>query len=91
MRDLPAGNRTEDAAINERSLREQRVVITKDEGFVDLFLLRHKPYKLPLVAMGNISNRELERLFQDNLEAIVRAFETCDFVELDWTALICRR
>lgn len=35
-RDLPTGNRTGDATINELSLREQRVVITKDEDFVDL-------------------------------------------------------
>ena len=90
-RDLPGGNRTGDAAINELSLHEQRVVITKDEDVVDLFLLRHEPYKLLLVATGNISNRELDRLFQDNLEEIVRAFETCDFVELDRTALICHR
>lgn len=88
-RDLPEGNRTTDAVINEISLREQRVVVTKDEDFVDLFLLRHQPYKLLLVATGNISNRELEQLFQDNLEAIVKAFETYDFVEIDQTALIC--
>ena len=87
--DLPRGNQTEDGTINELSLREQRVVITKDEDFVDTFLLRHQPHKLLLVATGNISNRELERLFQDNLERIVQAFETYDFIELDRTALIC--
>ena len=90
-RDLPTGNRTGDVAINELSLREQRVVITKDEDFVDLFLLRHELYNLLLVATGNISNRELEQLFQNNLEEIVKAFKTCDFVELDRTALICHR
>ena len=88
-KDLPEGNRTGDATINELSLREQRVVITKDEGFVDTFLLRHQPYKLLLVATGNISNRELEQLFQNNLEGIVQAFETYDFIEFDRTALIC--
>ena len=88
-RDLPQGNRTTDAVINEVSMREQRVVVTKDEDFVDLFLLRHQPYKLLLVATGNISNRELEQLFQDNLESIVKAFETYDFVEVDRTTLIC--
>lgn len=67
------------------------MVITKDEDFVDLFLLRHEPYKLLLVATGNIDNRELEQLFRDNLEEIVKAFETCDFIELDRTALICHR
>ena len=37
------------------------------------------------------NNRELERLFQDNFEEIVKALETCDFIELDRTALICHR
>ena len=81
--DLPRGNRTGDTAINELSMREQRAVITKDEDFVDMFLLRHQPYKLLLVSTGNISNEELEQLFQNNLEAILKSFETHDFVELD--------
>ena len=33
-RDLPTGNRTEDADVNELSLREARVVVTKDADFV---------------------------------------------------------
>ena len=87
--DLPKGNRTGDTAINELSVREQRTVVTKDEDFVDMFLLRHQPYKLLLVATGNISNRELDQLFRNNLQAIVSAFETYDFVELDRTSLTC--
>jgi predicted nuclease of predicted toxin-antitoxin system len=90
-RELPGGNRTGDAVVNELSISEQRVVITKDEDFIDTFFLRHQPYKLLLVATGNISNRELERLFQDNLEDIVKLFETYDFVEFDRAALICHR
>ena len=89
--ELPEGNRTGDTAINELSVREQRVVIIKDEDFVDTFLLRQQPYKLLLVATGNISNRELEQLFQNNLEDVVKLFETYDFVEIDRTALICHR
>lgn len=33
-RDLPRGNRTPDAVINDLSVREQRIVVTKDEDFV---------------------------------------------------------
>jgi predicted nuclease of predicted toxin-antitoxin system len=88
-RDLPAGNRTGDAAINDLSLAELRVVVTKDGDFVDTFLLRHQPYKLLLVATGNITNRDLERILQENLEQIVAAFEQYDFIELGRTALIC--
>jgi len=90
-RDLSGGNCTGDAAINEVSLREQRVVLTKDADFVDMFLLRHVPYKLLLVSTGNIGNGALERLFHDNIEEMVKAFETCDFVEIDRAALICHR
>lgn len=88
-RDLPDGNRTVDEIINQISLHDQRVVVTKDGDFVDTFLLRHMPYKLLLVATGNLSNKELERLFRDNLESIVNAFEVYDFVEIDGTSIIC--
>ncbi len=36
--DLPEGNRTTDHMINELSLREERIVVTKDEDFVTSFL-----------------------------------------------------
>ena len=54
--DLPLGNRTPDAVINELSVREERVVVTKDEDFVDSFFLHHQPYKLLLISTGNINN-----------------------------------
>ncbi len=88
-RDLPKGNRTGDSTLNAISLQEQRTVISKDEDFVNLFLLRRQPYKLLLVSTGNITNMELEQLFKNNLHAIVSGFETCDFIELDRTTLIC--
>jgi predicted nuclease of predicted toxin-antitoxin system len=68
-RDLPMGNRTGDTVINELSMQEQRTVITKDEDFVDVFLLRHRPYKLLLVSSGNISNKELEQIFRKTSKA----------------------
>lgn len=88
-RDLPEKNRTIDTVINRLSIREQRIVITKDEDFVDSLLLRHEPYKLLLLATGNIDNKELQKLIQDNLDAIIKAFETFDFIELDRTSLTC--
>ena len=54
--DLPGGNATSDTDINELSLREQRVVVTKDADFVQSFLLQNKPYKLllPLLRSAHI-------------------------------------
>ena len=38
--DLPLGNTTPDSEINEISVSERRVVITKDADFVESFLLQ---------------------------------------------------
>ena len=59
--DLPNGNRTTDTELNQRSLLEQRILITKDADFVNSFLLRGEPFQLLLVATGNIRNAELLR------------------------------
>jgi predicted nuclease of predicted toxin-antitoxin system len=80
--DLPNGNRTSDAQVNAISIAEQRVVITKDADFVDSFLLQKLPWKLLLVSTGNISNRDLERLFAANLSSIVNGFLTHDYIEI---------
>jgi predicted nuclease of predicted toxin-antitoxin system len=88
---LPAGNRTPDGRINEISVEEQRIVITKDADFVNSFLLSGVPYKLLLVSTGNVNNRELESLFAKNLSAIVSALEIYKFVEITRTSLIEHR
>ncbi len=86
--DLPSGNRTQDWRINEISVEEQRIVVTKDADFVNSFLLSGVPYKLLLVSTGNISNRELEGIFAKNLSTIVGALEMFEFVEVTRTSLI---
>jgi predicted nuclease of predicted toxin-antitoxin system len=86
--DLADANRTSDSRINELSLIEQRVVITKDADFVDSFLLSNKPYKLLLVSTGNIPNLDLLNIFDGNLTAITSALSTCHFVEITRTQLI---
>jgi predicted nuclease of predicted toxin-antitoxin system len=90
-RDLPEGNSTPDTVINEISLREQRVVITKDDDFVQSFLLQEKPYKLLLVATGNIKNADLEDLFRQNLSQIIEFLDTHSYIELGRDAIIIHR
>ncbi|MBL8204363.1 MAG: DUF5615 family PIN-like protein [Blastocatellia bacterium] len=86
--DLTQGNRTPDKWINELSLAQQRIVITKDADFVDSFWLRQEPWKLLLVSTGNIHNTELLTLFQANLEQIAAGFEIFDFIEINRTNVI---
>ncbi|MCB0078033.1 MAG: DUF5615 family PIN-like protein [Anaerolineales bacterium] len=81
--DLPQQNRTPDRDITQRSLAERRVVVTKDADFRDAHLLKGAPYKLLLVATGNITNNELLALFERNLDLLVATFVDASFVELD--------
>lgn len=86
--DLPDGNGTSDADINEFSTRESRAVITKDTDFVDSFLLFGEPYKLLLISTGNIANAKLEKLFVSQIPAIASAFATYDHLKLTRTTLV---
>jgi predicted nuclease of predicted toxin-antitoxin system len=80
---LTAQNRTTDETLNELSLREHRVVVTKDSDFYYSHLLHGKPWKLLLVRTGNIRTRDLKALFQTHLAAIIVALEQNSLVLLD--------
>jgi predicted nuclease of predicted toxin-antitoxin system len=80
---LTAQNRTPDKVLNDLSLREQRVVVTKDSDFYHSHLLSGRPWKLLLVRTGNIRARDLKSLFQTHLAEIVAALEQNSLVELD--------
>src|SRR5712692_2688741 len=86
--DLPDGNRTTDRVINELSLKEQYIVVTKDSDFVESFLLRREPWKLLLISTGNISNASLEALFAATIQRVVEGFDAFDFIEMERTRLI---
>jgi len=81
-RDLPTRNRTPDHIINDLSQSERRVVVSKDTDFYYSHLLHHKPWKLLLIRTGNMSTRDLKRLFQRHLSAIIGLLETNSVVEL---------
>ncbi|MBE9226224.1 DUF5615 family PIN-like protein [Phormidium sp. LEGE 05292] len=87
-RDLPLSNATPDTEVNSISIQESRIVITKDSDFFDSFLIHQEPYKLLLVTTGNITNAELEALFQNNLPQLVQFFTQHSLIEMSRTALI---
>src|ERR1043166_1892126 len=86
-RDLPDANKTKDKVLNEISLRDQRVVITKDTDFYYSHILQGRPWKLLLVRTGNLRTRDLAARFQSNLSTIVAALSTHSLVELDQTSV----
>ena len=81
--DLPDRNASRDGKLNEVSMAELRVVITKDTDFYHSHLLQGRPWKLVLVRTGNLGLHATKRMFESHLPAIVTALETYTFVELD--------
>ena len=87
--ELPEGNRTTDQTLIKLSIADQSVLVTKDSDFVQSFLLKREPWKLLLISTGNISNDDLMKLFELNLDQIAESLTAFDFVELNRTNLIC--
>ncbi|MFM2313184.1 MAG: hypothetical protein RLZZ04_2460 [Cyanobacteriota bacterium] len=87
-RDLPQQNATLDTKINDISIEQGRVVITKDSDFVDSFMTIQKPSKLLLVSTGNIRNNELEAIFKNNLSTLVDLLQNNNYVEMNRDEII---
>jgi predicted nuclease of predicted toxin-antitoxin system len=86
--DLPDGNDTTDSEINQISLTEDRIVISKDMDFYDSFTAKKEPYKLLHVKTGNIKNSQLLELFEKNLELIVKELDESSVVQISQNFLI---
>lgn len=86
--DLPKANSTQDQEILELSIRENRIVITKDNDFLDSYLLIGKPEKLIFVSTGNIKNSMLLQLFNSNFESILTLIEKYSLIEINRDEII---
>ncbi|MDR9418533.1 DUF5615 family PIN-like protein [Gracilimonas sp.] len=80
--ELPQKNKTEDAEIIQISVEQDRIVVSKDEDFYKHFILKGKPSKILLLTMGNIINKELISLFEENIEQIEHDLQQNKIVEL---------
>ena len=87
-RELPQQNATSDTQINQISLEQERVVITKDYDFVDSFMTIQKPFKLLLITTGNIRNKDLELIFSKNLSSIVELLQNHSYIEINRNEII---
>ena len=88
--DLPNKNRTKDSEINQISLDEKRVLISKDLDFIESLLISNKPYKLIYVVTGNISNKQLLELFSKNIKKIVDSLNDSRLIELTADSIIVK-
>jgi predicted nuclease of predicted toxin-antitoxin system len=81
--DLPSGNRTSDEMLREIAAKEDRVLVTKDEDFLNSHVLRGHPPMLLFVTTGNISNADLEALLRKEISVIVATFSIATCIEID--------
>lgn len=81
--DLPNKEKTSDKEIKAISKDQNLVVISKDTDFFDSHLIQGVPPKFLFVSTGNITNKELFKLFEKNFENIVTLFETYDLIDID--------
>jgi len=86
--ELPDKNKTTDKQINKLSIKENLIVITKDSDFFDSFLINKEPFKLLLVSTGNIGNKKLLTIFENNFKLIVRHFENNSVLEITENELL---
>lgn len=85
MRDLGAdavhttfyedGHLLDDNIIRRIATEEERIVVTKDADFRDFFLVKGSPPQVLLITTGNISNKDLMRLLEDNYHIIAQLFD----------------
>jgi predicted nuclease of predicted toxin-antitoxin system len=74
--DFPDGHLMADIAIREIAISQNRIVITKDIDFFDLYLAKGIPPRVLLLKFGNISNRDLIIQFDANYKGLLLLFET---------------
>ena len=86
--DLPKKNATPDQDISDLSVKEKRIVISKDSDFYNRYLTKLEPYKLLQISTGNLSTGELIALFDRNLAKIIDEIAHNSVVELTKSSLI---
>jgi len=85
--ELPNKNSTSDKVISEIATSQNRIVITKDNDFLESFLLNSKPDKLIIVRTGNIPNPVLLKIFDENLELIKSMISRSNLIEITRTEI----
>ena len=85
---LPYKEETSDKEIRDLSVEQDRIVISKDSDFLDSHLIVGMPKKFLYISTGNIINRDLILLIEQNLLQIIQLFKEYDLIELDNVELI---
>ena len=83
------GHLMKDKEIIEIAVNEDWIIITKDSDFLDNFYLNGSPPKIIHLRIGNVTNKELLDLFENNFENLIKLLvDGCDLVTFDKEKLV---
>ena len=74
-RDLPIKNLIDDMDIIRIADSQNRIITSKDSDFQKHHVLFGRPERILMITTGNIVNKVLLQLFENNLDTIEEAFE----------------
>ena len=86
--DLPEKNKTKDSDLKELALREDRILITKYDDFLQSFLIQKKPSRLLLIKTGNISNTQLLAIFESGIDVMAMLLTRHSMLEINKAEII---
>lgn len=72
---FPEGHLLKDAEIIQIAIAEERIVITKDQDFLDNYLINGIPPRVLLLEFGNIGNQKLIDFFAINQSYLLSLLE----------------
>lgn len=70
------GANASDRALLQRAREKNGVIVTKDRDFLQL--IDEPPPYILWIRGGNVSNRKLHELFEQNYDAATKAFNDCE-------------
>jgi predicted nuclease of predicted toxin-antitoxin system len=80
--EFPERNKTKDSQISKIANKENRILISKDMDFLESFMIKKEPRKLIIVRTGNITNKHLIKIFEENLETILKMIARSNLLEI---------
>jgi predicted nuclease of predicted toxin-antitoxin system len=70
------GDKSTDISICKYADENDFVVLTKDMDFRNSYFFQNTPQKFLKINLGNISNKELLKILENNLQTLIDSFES---------------
>jgi predicted nuclease of predicted toxin-antitoxin system len=86
--DYPNGSQMQDVEIVQIAIHENRIIISKDNDFLDIYILGKYHIRVLILEVGNIPNKELLKIISSQLNRIVELFDKSNLIILNKSNII---